>query len=112
MKRLTHSNNTCTVGWTCIHAIMSPDDMRELLAACPEGSFTATWYHPKRDIRTPDDFEQYLNDENARRKERGYGYMTMSDAGFYFNFPRDEVGEALLAKLFSPEDIAPNQWKR
>ena len=89
---------------------MTPDDMRFLLNACPEGWFSPTWYQPAKTIRLPDEFEEHLEQQNARYKMRGYA-CSMNDAGFYFNFPRDAAGEALLAKLFLPEEIEPNQWR-
>lgn len=110
MKHLKHSNNLCTVGWTCIYAMLTPDEMRELLVICPQGTFSPTWYQWGKDILTPDQFEAWIEKENAKRKKRGHYSSLMESMGFYFNFPRDEAGETLLAEMFSPEDIEPNQW--
>lgn len=94
MNRLRHSDNTCTVGWTSIHAQMTADDMRHLQSKHTEGYFTQTFFRSGKWLRTPEEFE-----------ECGYTYPM----GFYFTFPRDEQGEALLDELFGDEKEA-NRW--
>lgn len=92
MKRITHSDNLCTVGWTCINALMTADDMRALLRRCPDGSFTQCFYAGNKTINTPDKAKVYLE----KRGWQGHG-------NFYFNFKEDDRGQALLDELFNGE---------
>ena len=43
LMRVTHSDNTCTVGWTSIHACMRYEDACALMAIV-DGHFTPTCY--------------------------------------------------------------------
>lgn len=85
IQELQWSDNVCTVGWTCIHAYMVAADMRWLLERCPDGTFTPTFY------RLAEEGGPVLTPEEAEKLE--------GPRGFYFNFPLDMRGEALLAEL-------------
>jgi hypothetical protein len=94
-SRVTWSDNLCTVGSTCIHGWFAPDEMRRLLAECPDGTFTPTFYieHDKGGpVTSPEALERYL-------ASRRVSYMAQRSAPFYFNFPRDAAGERLLQAL-------------
>ena len=61
LTHIRHSDNLCSVGWTCIHAIAwDESSMAAAKKMCPKGSFSATF---------------------VRRSEGGTSY--------YFNFPLD-----------------------
>lgn len=88
MKRVTHSDNLCTSGMTCLTAVMSPEDMYALLNVCPDGDFTPCFCRPGNTgpcIDTP----------NKLRTSR------MKVGIFYFNFKENRNGKRLLKLLFS-----------
>ena len=89
MKQVTHSDNLCTVGMTCITALMDANDMRALLKLCPDGNFTPCFCSRPR-IDTPEKLEYC----HRWRKERDCG-------AFYFNFNEDAQGKNLLKLLFA-----------
>ena len=97
MLRLVHSDNICTVGWTSIHAWMSPDDMRFLKQESPEGHFSGTCID-SGNCHTPEDAQAALDKNNERRKRIGMRDMRET-FGFYFSFPLDSKGIQLLSKL-------------
>lgn len=89
MHLLRWANNTCTVGHTCIHAFMTADDMRTLIAIQPDGWFSAAkpWVKiPKRKLITPDVFERYYGGEHREF--------------FHYTFRYDDAGKRLLHTLF------------
>jgi hypothetical protein len=98
MERLMWSDNICTVGWTSIHAWMTPDDMDWLIMMQPEGNFTPTfsppwssWAHVTSDL-----VRQYFKDGMER--------------AFYFSFPEDRNGEVLLIAL-KLKGMEGDRWK-
>jgi hypothetical protein len=86
MKYLNWSDNVCTIGWTSIHGVMNADDMEWMGKMHPAGHFTPTffsrwsWNHTV----TPERIREHCGDESR---------------GFYFTFPEDERGQALLTAL-------------
>lgn len=108
MKHLIHSDNTGSVGWTCIHAHMTPDEMRELLRQCPRGYLRMTALHMDDlgEVRTPERAAQYLEWVNNRCMARDWYELP-----FYFDFPLDQDGVKLLHTLgFDPENC--RFWER
>jgi len=83
LKNLRWSDNTCTVGHTTIWAVMTCSDMEWLLQMHPAGHFVNTFYYSGP--RGNHDWINYT-------RVQGPG-------GFYFDFPLDEKGRALLTAL-------------
>lgn len=87
MRNLEHSDNLCTVGWTQIHGLMNADDLQLLFDVQPKGHFTPTFYETKL-THWPE-----CTVGNVRDLFGG------KEMGYYFAFPLDEQGVALLALL-------------
>jgi len=106
-ENIVFSDNTGSVGWTCFHGLLTPEDMSELKKLCPRGNFSAcfgtAWDKGHSILETPEGFREYLNwDNNKWAKYRHNN--PVERAVFYFNFPLDLHGENLLRKLgFEPE---------
>ena len=97
MKSLRWSDNICTVGWTCIHAWMNYEDMEWLHSMHPEGTFTPTFFPPSVFNRhTKRNTASWLE---AMKDFKGSRLYAQTILGFYFNFPEDERGKALLVAL-------------
>lgn len=90
MDSIKWSDNTCTVGWTCITVNMSHHEFPWLSAYCPKGTFSACFYAPHYDVNTELGFTDYLDAHLL-----GENYMNV----FYFTFPFDEAGLVLLKAL-------------
>lgn len=88
MKRVTHSDNLCTVGKTCLTALMSPEDMYALKEVCPDGDFTPCFCRPSNSGTR-------IDSPNKLRTS------SMKVGIFYFNFNEDRAGKRLLKLLFS-----------
>ncbi len=96
MLKIDHSDNICTVGWTCIWASMTPEDMQYLLDDCPRGRFIPTFYDPDRQGYrwTPELLRESLKEIQSK---------WIKSRGFYFDFPIDDQGVELLKSLgFDP----------
>lgn len=111
MLNVEHSDNLCNVGWTCIWANMTPEDMQSLLDSCPKGSFMPTFYDPDRQGYkwTPELLREHLKENfpDVRSWRPSYTLTPQpwwaKSRGFYFNFSIDEQGIELLRKLgFDP----------
>jgi hypothetical protein len=85
MKNLTWSDNICTVGWTSVHARMQPKDMEWLQEMQPRGHFTPTFSPPWSCECCPGAVRAFLGE--------------FSERGYYFTFPEDKAGTALLVAL-------------
>jgi len=99
VKNLKWSDNTGSVGWTSIHAVMSVQDMDNLLRWCPQGHFTNTFLStawPDHKSPTPD----LVADAMATGK-----LDARTTWAFYFTFPLDEAGRGLL-------DILGADWTK
>lgn len=97
MRRLIHSDNIGTVGWSCIQGHFNAEDMYFLEQMCPEGDFTPCFPAPKSG--------------NKKREAAWWvGYMKAHrppDAtdethhvSMYYNFPLEPHGEVLLIALY------------
>lgn len=92
MDNITWSDNTCTVGWTCITVNMSHHEFSWLLAYCPKGTFSACFYFwgIEEDVNTELGFIKYLERD----------LLDIDTLGtFYFHFPFDKAGLTLLKAL-------------
>ena len=85
MRRIVHSDNIGTVGWTSIHAYMNYDDMQWLLKMEPRGNFTPTFYElPERWAYSwGSPIGMLRNMEYIKNNEQN----TILDRPFYFSFP-------------------------
>lgn len=93
MIRLEWTDNLCTVGWTCIHARLTPDDIDYLMSKCPKGHIHQTFLGDgNATLKTSDDVRKYLKKEQ----------YTLP---FYFDFPLNTDGIKFLKELgFNPEN--------
>jgi hypothetical protein len=89
MRNLVHSDNLGRVGWTCIHAFLTWDDMFSLQKAIPEGTFTQTFYTLQR-VDSLQSFRAHLTTKVMKG---------VTEAPFYFSFPNDSKGKELLTSL-------------
>jgi hypothetical protein len=88
------SDNICTVGWTCIHGYITPDEMQMLKSSCPRGDFHVTFL-PDKSINNADEARAYFQ-RNP--------YSVSGKLPMYFDFPLDGNGARLLRQLgFDPE---------
>ena len=88
MRRVTHSDNLCTSGMTCLTAVMEPKDMYALLKVCPDGDFTPCFCRPGNQ-------GPRIDSPNKLRTS------SMKAGILYFNFKEDRRGQRLLRLLFS-----------
>ena len=100
MRNLVWSDNTCTVGWTSIHGLFTAEDMGWLASMQPSGHFTPTFYCEGKDKV----WARVKSRTSGRvvRIEDWPAYMRLrpGDHGrFYYSFPEDEKGIALLTAL-------------
>ena len=89
MKQLRWSDNTCSVGWTSIWAMMTAHDMDWLREMHPKGYFTNTFYYS---IARVEDWPEVIR--KLEKDITGDPHFP-----FYFTFPEDAAGCALLAAL-------------
>jgi flavodoxin len=93
MRNVTWSDNTCLVGWTSIHGELTLEDMDWLTEMQPKGHFTATFYYlggtmSSRVHKTKDmTWQQWMAIQPGEHRT------------FYYTFPEDEKGIALLTAL-------------
>jgi len=87
MRYITWADNICTVGWTSIHASLSPNDMEWLLSMHPQGWLTPTFFPPWGHSRAK------VTPELAR------SHWGEAEKRYYFSFPEDQQGQALLVAL-------------
>ena len=94
MKCLKFTNNTCTVGWSMLHAQMCPEDMEALLALCPQGSFIPTiglYRHSSSAAFTPEIFRTY--------------YFGREFIPMYFEFPNTHFVPVMFTVPFLQEGL-------
>ena len=93
LRNLKFSDNTCTVGWTCIHASgWGYPSIDAAMRLCPLGNFTSTTY-------VDSDMRRIWTDEQRDNADL-YGVpIHLLYKGAYFNFPVDEGGGKLLIAL-------------
>lgn len=72
MEYLSWPDNTCSVGYTCIHGWMNADEMKYLEGAVTGGHFTPTYYREGCSVR------------HSRDHGNVYGEQRK---GYYFTFP-------------------------
>lgn len=84
LRNVKHSDNLCSVGWTCIHAQgWDLDTARIALSLCPAGHFTRT-SHVDSDMRR-------AWDVSDRREKDEFGEpLSILAKGAYFNMPMDK----------------------
>lgn len=88
MKNVRWSDNSCTVGGTCIHGFFNGPDLEKLLELCPEGNFTPTFYSEKfyRSGCGLSDIQHmknviYWNGKTLYDTENGYYFTFMENDG-------------------------------
>lgn len=84
LSNVKHSDNLCSVGWTCIHAHgWDLDTLRVALSLCPLGTFTVTTY-VNSDMR-----RAYDSLDKVEAEEFGAPIKILTK-GAYFNMPMDK----------------------
>lgn len=99
MKKLIHSDNIGTVGWSCVQGSFNEDDFNLLETMCPEGDFTPCFNAPRDGFTTGKHdaawWIRYLEKFRPPDATPQSHHVAM-----YYNFPLHPHGEVLLIALY------------
>lgn len=99
LRNIKHHDNSCSVGWTTIHAHgWTADAVRFVMTLAPSGSFTVTSY-------TDGDERRAWNDIHQVEKKKYGAPIYVLKKGAYFNFKMGDEAMRVMVALGLTEEL-------